>query len=130
MYTFSHPKSGVDIKVRGRITCNTKYVVYLLKCPCNLYYVGKTKCELKTRICEHKCSIRNNDEKSSVARHFNSHKHTLSDLHYMGIETVSMPHRGGKRDKILLQRETYWIHYLDTLIPKGLNEEILFTSFL
>ena len=127
---FSHPRSSVDIKVRGRITCYTRYVVYLLKCPCNLYYVGKTKRELKTRICEHKCSIRNHDDKSSVARHFNSLNHSLSDLHYMGIETVNMPRRGGDRDKILLQRETYWIHYLDTLIPKGLNEEILFSCFL
>lgn len=127
---FTHPKTNVDIKVRGTITCNTKYVVYLLKCPCNLYYVGKTKRELKTRICEHKCSIRNHDDKSSVARHFNSHNHSLSDLHYMGIELVNMPRRGGNRDRILLQREAYWIHSLDTLIPNGMNEEISFACFL
>lgn len=56
---FSHPKTGGDIKVRGRITCNTKYGVYLLKC-------RKTKRELKTRICENKCAICNLDVKSSV----------------------------------------------------------------
>lgn len=25
------------------ITCNTSHVVYLLWCPCGLYYVGRTK---------------------------------------------------------------------------------------
>lgn len=67
---------GGRIKVRGRITCNTKYVVYLLKRFCNFYYVGKTKREF--RICEHKSVICNHDEKSPVARHFNSYNHELS----------------------------------------------------
>lgn len=49
---FTHPKSGVDTKVRGRIPCSTKYVVYL-KCLCNSYNVGKTKRKSKYRICEH-----------------------------------------------------------------------------
>ncbi|XP_078019493.1 uncharacterized protein LOC117246924 isoform X1 [Epinephelus lanceolatus] len=104
---FSHPKTGEIVKVKGRITCNTKFVVYLLKCPCNLYYVGKTKWELKTRICEHKCSIRNHDSKSAVARHFNSYYHTTADLRYMGIEAVKIPPRGGDQDKILLQKECF-----------------------
>ncbi|CAB1339657.1 unnamed protein product, partial [Coregonus sp. 'balchen'] len=96
--------SGERIKVCGRITCNKKYVVYLLKCSCNFYYVGKTKCEVKTMICEHKSSIRNHDQKSPVARHFNSHNHELSALLYMGIELVKAPYRGGDGDTLLLQR--------------------------
>lgn len=40
-----------------------------------------------------------------------------------------MPQRGGNRDSILLYREAYWIHFLATLIPKGLTEEISFTCF-
>ena len=127
---FNHPKTGKRIQVKGRITCYTKNVIYLLKCPCNLYYVGKTKRELKTRICEHKCSIRRQDIKSSVARHFNSHNHTPADLRYMGIEVVSTPPRGGDKEKFLLQRECFYIHFLDTLEPRGLNEEILFSCFL
>lgn len=129
-HMFKHTTLDKMIRVRGRITCNTKYVVYLLKCPCNLYYVGKTKRELKTRICEHKCSIRNYDEKSSVARHFNSAKHDVRELTFMGIEVVQMPRRGGDRDRLLLQREAYWIHYLGTIIPCGMNEEIVLSCFL
>lgn len=47
---FNLPRSGVDIKVKEKITCSTKYVVYLLKCPCCIYHVGKTKQELKNLI--------------------------------------------------------------------------------
>ncbi len=99
--------------------------MHSLKCPCKLYYVGKTKRELKPRISEHKCSICNHDSKSPVARHFNNYNHTTADLGYMGIEAVKMSPRGGDRDKILLQRECFWIHFLDTLEPKGLNEKPL-----
>lgn len=44
---------------------------------CN--YVGKTKCELKTMICQH-----NHNEKSMVARHLQTYRH------HMATETVKM----------------------------------------
>ena len=99
-----HPHTGKKIKVKGRITCKTKFVVYLLKCPCGYIYVGKTKRELKTRITEHKSNIRNKDEKSPVARHFNEAKHDICTLRFQGIELVEPLRRGGDREKALLQR--------------------------
>ena len=125
-----HPHTGKKIKVKGRISCKTKYVVYLLKCPCGFCYVGKTKRELKTRIIEHKSNIRNKDEKSPVARHFNNIKHDICTLRFQGIEVVKPLKRGGDRDRVLLQREAYWIHALNTVFPKGLNEELLLHCFL
>ena len=116
--------------MKGRITCKTKYVVYLLKCPCGFCYVGKTKRELKTRIIEHKSNIRNKDEKSPVARHFNNIKHDICTLRFQGIEVVNPMKRGGDRDRLLLQREAFWIHNLNTEFPKGLNEELLLNCFL
>ena len=112
------------------ITCKSKFVVYLLKCPCGLGYVGKTSRELKSRISEHKSSIRNSDEKSSVARHFVEAGHKVCSLRFQGIEKVDLPRRGGDRDKLLLQREAYWIHTLKTEFPNGLNEELLLGCFL
>ncbi|XDV16664.1 hypothetical protein PO909_016270 [Leuciscus waleckii] len=47
---FTHPKTGRTYKVKGRITCLSTFIVYLLMCPCGLLYVGKTKRQLKTRI--------------------------------------------------------------------------------
>jgi hypothetical protein len=92
--------------------------------------VGKTKRELNTRICEHKSSSRNHDEKSPVARHFNCHNHGL-EVPYVntGIELVKVPHMGRDKDKLLLQRDTYWLDCLGTLAPAGLNEEWSFSCF-
>lgn len=53
--------------------------------------LGKTK--VKTRICEDEFSIRNYEDKSSVASHFSSYNDSLSELQYMGRETVKMPQR-------------------------------------
>lgn len=52
-------------------------------------------------------SFRNHDEKSSVARHFTSHNLTLSEPHYMGIETVKTPLGSCNRDRIRLRKEMY-----------------------
>ena len=61
-------------------------------CSC---FVGQTKRELKTRICEHKSSVGNRKEKSPVAGHFKSHSHELSALRCIGIELVKAPRSGG-----------------------------------
>lgn len=57
--TFNHPRTGKLYDIKGVITCNTKNVIYLLKCPCGLAYVGKTTRPLKTRISKHRSNIRN-----------------------------------------------------------------------
>ena len=57
-------------------------------------------------IREHKSSIRNKDEKSPVARHFNTVGHDVCTLRFQGIEVANpLIKRGGDRDKVLLQRE-------------------------
>ena len=104
---FNHPRSSVDIKVKWWITCKTIYVVYLKM---SSYYI----------LCrQNVTSVSNHQWLGTSTVH-----HSLSELHYMGIETVRMPQRSVNRDRILLQREAYWIHFLDTLIPKWLNEKI------
>ena len=127
---FIHPKTSRTYKVKGRITCLSTFIVYLLTCPCGLLYVGKTKRQLKTRIFEHKCAIRKNDEKSSVARHFHSAGHDANMLKFMGLEMVNRSPRGGDRENRLLQREAWYIFNLNTCIPNGMNEELSLTCFL
>lgn len=128
--TFTHPKTGRVYKVKGRITCLSTFIVYLLTCPCGLLYVGKTKRQLKTRIFEHKCAIRKNDEKSSVARHFNSEGHNANMLRFMGLECVGRSSRGGDRENRLLQREAWYIFNFNTCIPNGMNEDLSLSCFL
>lgn len=128
--SFNHPHTGKTISIRGAITCSTTHVVYLIRCPCGLAYVGKTTRALRTRISEHRSTIRLGDERSPVAAHFKRAGHNVSALRYVGVELVKKPARGGDHNRKLLQRETFWIHYLNTLSPNGLNEDFDIKPFL
>ncbi|KAM9331059.1 uncharacterized protein PAF06_019410 [Gastrophryne carolinensis] len=125
---FSHPHTGRRYKIRGTYSCLTDYCVYLLKCPCGLLYIGKTIGPFKKRFQQHRSDVRISIKKHQdgetldydkpVAIHFVRHKHQTSELRGMVIEQVERPHRGGDRHLRLLQRETYWIHELDTVQPR------------
>ena len=127
---FKHPHSGKNIPIRGVISCNTKGVIYLLTCSCGKAYVGCTKRELKVRIAEHRSTIRCKNMTYPVAAHFVEANHPVSSLHYIGIEKVSVPRRGGEIEQILLKREAFWIQSLKTLSPFGLNVDFDLKSFL
>ncbi|KAL2084518.1 hypothetical protein ACEWY4_020036 [Coilia grayii] len=127
---FHHPLTGKPLHIKGVITCNTNNVIYMLRCPCGLAYIGKTTRSLKTRIAEHRSNIRNHNDKSPVAIHFTAASHNVSSLRYIGIEHVKSPSRGGDVNSLLLKREAYWIYTLGTLFPKGLNEDFDLRPFL
>lgn len=117
--TFKHSRSGKTFSIKGKITYNTNNVIYLLKCPCGLAYVGKTSRALKIRISEHRSNIRNKETKSPMAIHFTEARHNVSALKYCGIEHVKPTSRGGDINSAILKREAFWIYTWDTLSPKG-----------
>ncbi|XP_041420512.1 uncharacterized protein LOC121394223 isoform X1 [Xenopus laevis] len=55
---FFHPHTGKSYKIKDRLTCTSKNVIYIIKCPCGLVYCGKTCRQLKERISMHRSSIR------------------------------------------------------------------------
>lgn len=130
LQSFTHPHTRKIYKIKQLITCKSTHVVYILICPCPLLYVGKTIRALRTRILEHLSAIRRCDATSSVSQHFQLAKHAISDLKFLGIERVLPKRRGGDVDKKLLQRESFWIFELNSLFPKGMNEEINYSCFL
>ena len=109
-YFFRQPHTDRKIPVRGIITCS-----------CGKAYVGQTKRQLKQRIAEHRSSIRCKNIDYPVAAHFVEANHPIFSLKYTGIEHVALPRRGGNIEILLLQRDAYWISYLKTLTPSGLN---------
>lgn len=117
------------IKIKGIITCSTN-VVYLIKCICGVWYVGKTKRSQKTRIAEHRSNIRTLDQRNPVAVHFMEARHNIRSLRYIGIEHVKATRSGGHTDNLLLRRELYWIHRLSTMSPRGLDQEFDIRPFL
>ncbi|OCT80730.1 hypothetical protein XELAEV_18027544mg [Xenopus laevis] len=92
----NHPTKGNVINIKCHATCNSIYVVYLLKCPCGMGYVGQTKREVKKRIQEHRG--------------------------WCVLEEIGIDRRGGDRHKRLLQDERKWIKWLNTLVPEGLKD--------
>ncbi|CAJ0943545.1 unnamed protein product [Ranitomeya imitator] len=123
----THPHTGKCYNTKGFYTCDTNYVVYLLKCPCGLLYVGETTQHLRDRIAGHKSTIRCKKTWLPVPHHFISANHNVSQLRVQVIEQVERPRRGGDHIRRLKEREAYWIYTLQTLAPKGLNRELDFT---
>lgn len=129
--TFTSPANGCMFDIKSFITCQTTHVVYAMKCPCDLIYIGRTKRSLTKRISEHITNIKNGMEEHSVPLHFkNKHQQDPSQLLFWGIETVDPQWRGSNRVRDLSKRETNWIFLTDSLQPKGLNVDLDINAFI
>ncbi|XP_041446981.1 uncharacterized protein LOC121403153 [Xenopus laevis] len=132
--TVYHPITGKKYKLYSYATCDTAGVVYLLKCPCGMVYVGQTSRQVKERIKEHKADIRNfkpnTQTDTSVSHHFHDKVHNQAQLKWQVLEVVRRPERGGSLTKVLLQQEARWIKKLNSLKPEGLNDYWSVSSFL
>lgn len=127
---FSHPHTGKEYIIRDFITCSSSNLIYLLKCPCGLGYVGKTSRPLRQRISEHRSCIRRGDPTSPIAKHFLTSGHQIWQLRFTGIELIKQPPSGISMERFTLQRELKWIYELDTRAPRGLNEDWDLSPFL
>ena len=56
--------------------------------------------------------------------------HSIADLTYLVIEHVKKSRRGGDLEAKLLQIESRWIYYLQTVNPGGMNEELSLQCYL
>ncbi|XP_069502072.1 uncharacterized protein [Ambystoma mexicanum] len=85
--TILHPHKGYKINLHHSSTCDSKNVIYGIKCPCGIYYVGMTMRKAKIRWSEHKSNIRTGAIKSPVTQHFKKERHYLSNkIHHSGTD--------------------------------------------
>src|SRR5215813_14004010 len=97
------------------IPCATKNIIYLIPCKkCQLQYVGESSNSLRSRLTNHRFDINSNRD-TLVGRLFNFRDHSLAYLQVTGIES------NFKSNIVRKQRESYLIHKMNTLMPKGLN---------
>jgi hypothetical protein len=105
--SFTQPLTGQRFKIKCLVTCMSTNVIYMLKCPCGLSYIGKTRRSLMTWISEHRSNIRTGEAKNLVAAHFVQAGHPINSQRYIGIEMVKRSCRGGDIEMKLLQRESF-----------------------
>lgn len=97
------------------ITLNTKNVVYVIICThCDQKYVGETGLTLQTRLKQHLGNIRHQALHTPLVLHFQTVDVTY--LHIMGLEANLLWSIEQRRRK-----ESYWVHELDTIFPRGFN---------
>ncbi|CAJ0933463.1 unnamed protein product [Ranitomeya imitator] len=87
--TITHPRSGKEYKIHGFFTCNSSYVVYVLKCPCGLLYVGETSQSIRDRVSKHKSTIRCNNLLLPIPHHFAAAGHNISQLKFSDFRTAT-----------------------------------------
>ncbi|OCU00267.1 hypothetical protein XELAEV_18006038mg [Xenopus laevis] len=128
--TFKHPDTGEIIQIYGYHTCLTQFVVYAIVCPCGMIYVGETVQKVKSRISQHKSTIKLGNMGLPLSKYFKEKGHTAEQLRFTVLEMVPPLERGGDRELRLKQREVWWINKLNSLHPHGLNKDYNLYLFL
>ena len=120
---FTSSRTQNSFNLRFSTDCTSQNVIYLIECKrCNMQYVGQTNQQVSKRMNSHRFDINNFDSQgyaSNVALHINSYPHSIADFSFLPIDVV-------KDEMTRLCKETYWIHKLDTLHPKGMNSKLLY----
>lgn len=126
----SHSRSE-SFKIKKFITWGTTYVTYLLACPCELQYVGRTTRKLGIRLSEHVNNIKKGYKHHRLSNHFRLyHGRDSSGLTFCGIDRVDAHWRGSILKRAISQDQTQWIHCLGTMSALGLNIELDLNCFL
>lgn len=119
--TFTHPHTGQVFKIRQRYTCTSRFVIYMITCPCGLVYVGETTMEIRMRISKHKSTIRTGLNELTLPKHFEEQAHTIGQLRFRVIDSVPPLRRGSDRCVKWMEKELMWIHRLGCLMPDQLG---------
>lgn len=125
---FTSTGNNMNLKIKDFNTCSTTHVVYVLQCPCNIMYLGRTKRTLKKRVSEHIYNIEIGYKDHSVSLHLKQfHGQDPSGLKFWSI----CPNwRGSNMVREISKSETRWIYLMNTLTPSGLNVELDVNCFI
>ena len=125
--TFMSQQTKRTFNIFNKLTCQSQYIIYLMECIlCKIQYIGKSETLFNLRWNNHRKDV-NNPKVIPACTHFEIHgqnftKHAkftliehLTEISNISKDTLRLP---------LKQRENFWIIKLETLTPKGLNQEL------
>lgn len=116
---FKSTKNLQKFTIRGRLTCKSANVIYLITCKnCRKQYVGETGRSIKDRINDHLSAIRLK-KPTPVGSHFNLCGHKISDFTLMPIEQLQLS-KNTKSDRLTM--EITWQNLLQSTYPNGINQ--------
>lgn len=128
--SFMDSENKKQYKIKDLINCSSIKVIYMLTCPCNKFYIGKTKRQLCVRIGENMREMKDKESEKPLAKHFQKvHRGSYEGLKIKGICALKLPPRRRDFDEVLL-KEKWWIFKLGALIPQGLNTKLNCQVFL
>ena len=111
-------------RIKKRITCSSRNLVYYILCPCNnpRDYVGSAQ-NFKQRWSKHKSDCRKGKwDNCGLTRHFQQFHQADMEEAIEGLRVTLVDHVvGAFREEKLLQLEKDWILNLGTSGPLGLN---------
>ncbi|XP_073422111.1 uncharacterized protein [Dendrobates tinctorius] len=128
--SFCSASTGRMFFYRGFSNCKTTGVIYMATCSCPKNYIGKTRREFRRRVGEHLGDIRHKRETPLAKHMWMYHNGDLGDIKFCAVEVVHVNPRGGNVDKVMLRRECEWIFRMESLEPRGLNEQLSYACFL
>ena len=124
--TFRSKQTNRIFHIYHNLNCKSKYAIYLLECTkCKIQYVGKAETKFNIRLNNHQKDVWKPDA-IPASRHFSGRNHNfnthakfilIEQIRHVDIDTEKIKER-------LKQRENFWILTLETLTPKGLNQEL------
>ena len=124
--TFRSNQTNRIFHIYHNLNCKSKYVIYLLECTkCKIQYVEKAETEFNSRLNNHWKDVWKPDA-IPASRHFSGKNHNfnthakfilIEQIRHVDIDTEKIKER-------LKQRDNFWILTLETLAPKGLNQEL------
>ena len=124
--TFRSNQMNKIFQIYHSLNCKSKYAIYLLECTkCKIHYVGKAETEFNIRLNNHQKDVWKPDA-IPASRHFSGKSHNFN-THAKFILTEQIRHINIDKEKnkeTLKQRENFWILTLETLTPKGFNQEL------
>lgn len=119
------------LEPRHFANCQTFGVIYLLKCECGCFYIGKTKLPFWKRAYRHIHSMQVCNPDLPLGRHTTLvHSGVFPKIKFLILDRNHPNLRGGDWNKSLLQLELRWIYNLKATRPPGLNDAVCFRPFL
>ena len=123
--TFKTNMSKQEFKIYHRVTCKSKFIIYLLECIlCRIQCIGKSEWPMNIRINKHRNDVFR-EEAIHVCQHFRQVSHNFNKHAKITIiEEVRHQNKSIMQKRtISLRNEKTSGQRLKTLHPSGFNKE-------